>query len=335
MNRKRDHITHALAQDETDNDFDKVHFVHHSIPSIAVDDVSLKSELFGQVFDSPIYINAMTGGVDEAYEINDKLSQLAHHFNIPMAVGSLSNALKNIEKESYHIVREKMKDGFVLANIGADKSYKQAIKAVSVLKANALQVHVNAIQELIMPEGERDFTEWRNNIHNMVKHIDVPIIVKEVGFGMSQETMTLLNKLGVTMVDISGKGGTNFAKIENLRRQTPLYYLNNHGLSTVKSLLEARNVSELDVYASGGIRHPLDVVKALAMGAKGVGMSSYFLKLVTQKTVEEAKKTFAHFIHEIKLIMTALNCRSIKELKEIAIVFDEDILSYMKQRDIQ
>jgi isopentenyl-diphosphate delta-isomerase len=334
MDRKDEHIKHALGQKTNMNDFDLVDFVHQSIPSISYEDVDLSTMMFGKYFDYPVYINAMTGGTKKAYEINKKLGMIANHFNIPFALGSLSNAIKEIEIESYTVVRKCCPDCFVIANIGADKDAETAKKAIEVINADALQIHVNALQEVIMPEGERDFSSWKANIKEAVSLQNPPIILKEVGFGMSKETIEECKKLGIQMFDISGRGGTNFANIENKRLNQPMHYLNNHGLSTVQSLLEASMVEQVEIYASGGVRNPFDVVKAIALGAKGVGLSKFFLDLVISNTIEDAINKVSHFLHELKLIMVFLDCKTPIELQKKSLLFNHDLISYMQQRNI-
>lgn len=219
-----------------------------------------------------------------------------------------------------------------MANIGADKTLKDAIEAIEILNANILQIHLNVVQEMIMPEGDRNFKYLEENIKEIVQNVKVPVIVKEVGFGMSLNTLEKLKSLGVKTIDISGSGGTNFAIIENARREEAFVSLNNFGISTVESLLETKNISGIDILASGGIRNPLDVIKALILGAKAVGMSKYFLNIVTNYSMEEAIKSIEKFIIELKSIMTILGKRKINELRDVEIVLSSDLESYIRQR---
>lgn len=333
MNRKDEHIEYALKQGFVQNDFDKIRIIYDALPSIAYDEINLEAKFCGFKFDYPIYINAMTGGSLNAKEINDRLSKLAAHFNIPIASGSLSIALKNKEVvDSFRIIRENNPKGIVMANIGADKTLKDAIEAIEILNANILQIHLNVVQEMIMPEGDRNFKYLEENIKEIVQNVKVPVIVKEVGFGMSLNTLEKLKSLGVKTIDISGSGGTNFAIIENARREEAFVSLNNFGISTVESLLETKNISGIDILASGGIRNPLDVIKALILGAKAVGMSKYFLNIVTNYSMEEAIKSIEKFIIELKSIMTILGKRKINELRDVEIVLSSDLESYIRQR---
>ncbi len=333
MNRKDDHIQYALQQAPKTNDFDRIRFVHHAIGKLNLTDINLSVRVFDRVFPTPLYINAMTGGSEQAKQINQSLASLANVFKLPMASGSLSAALKDKRQlPSYTTILETYPEGFRIANVGADKNVAQALEAIDLIKASALQVHLNLTQELIMPEGDRDFSSWSDHIKTILKQSPVPVIIKEVGFGMSYETMKTLSQWGAHFIDVSGQGGTNFAQIENERRNAKLDYLNTWGLSTVESLLEAQRISHLTVLASGGIRHPLDVIKALRLGATMVGLSSYFLNLVSQYSHEEAVMRVSQFIDELKLIMVLLHAKNIRELVKTNILMDETLVNFIQQR---
>ncbi|MDV8581759.1 alpha-hydroxy-acid oxidizing protein, partial [Streptococcus pneumoniae] len=179
----------------------------------------------------------------------------------------------------FSIVRKTNPKGTIFSNVGADVPEDKALQAVELLDAQALQIHENSPQELVMPEGNREFASWMSNIESIVKRVDVPVIIKEVGFGMSKETLQALYDIGVNYVDVSGRGGTNFVDIENERRSNKdMNYLSQWGQSTVESLLESTEFQDrLNIFASGGLRTPLDAVKCLALGAKAIGMSRPFL----------------------------------------------------------
>ena len=308
--RKNEHVEIAMAQsDAPQSDFDRVRFVHHSIPSINVDEVDLTSRTTDFDMTYPIYINAMTGGSEWTKQINAKLAVVA---------------------------RETNPEGIIFSNVGADVPVDKAVEAVSLLDAQALQIHVNAPQELVMPEGNREFSTWLDNVAAIVQRVDVPVIIKEVGFGMSKELYKDLIDVGVTYVDVSGKGGTNFVTIENERRSNKdMDYLANWGQSTVESLLESSAYQDsLNVFASGGVRTPLDVVKSLALGAKAVGMSRPFLNQVENGGITTTIEYVESFIEHTKSIMTMLNARDISELKQSKFVFDHKLMSWIEQRGL-
>lgn len=333
MNRKDDHIKYALSQQIKTNDFDRIRLVHESIPEIGIDDVNYSTYIGQFKSPVPIYINAMTGGSEDAREINRKLAQVASKLDIPFALGSFSSGLKEAAMiDTYDVFGELKKRPIVLANIGADKTLEDAKRTVELLRPDLLQIHINAPQEMVMPEGDRDFSSWKKNIKDIVQNIDCDVIVKEVGFGMSKKTVIKLKKLGVKLIDVGGKGGTDFVAIENNRRRYKMHYLENYGLSTVESLLEIKHVSNMRVYASGGVRHALDVVKALALGAEAVGLSRYFLELVTNNTVEDVVKEIQSMLYEIKEIMVLLNAKNIHDLRHAELIYDLELTNVIAQR---
>lgn len=336
MKRKDDHIAYAYQQKEQSNDFDRIRFVHTALPNISFEEVDMSTRIGRMDLEIPIFINAMTGGSSQAKEINEKLAKISAACNIPMASGSISSAIKDETlTETFDVIRANNSNGRIFANIGADKTLKDAKQAIQMLKADALQIHLNIAQEMIMPEGDRNFTNWEMNIRDIVDNIEIDVIAKEVGFGMGMESIRRLKGLGIKIVDISGKGGTNFAMVENARRNHKYPYLNNWGLSTVESLLEAKAIDDMEILASGGIRNPLDAVKALALGARAVGLASWFLKIAKEETVEEGILKTKRFIEEMRIVMTILNARNLRELRSKAIIFDEKLHSYITQRNIK
>ncbi|KIJ87757.1 type 2 isopentenyl-diphosphate Delta-isomerase [Staphylococcus saprophyticus] len=336
--RKNEHVEIAMAQgDATISDFDEIRFVHHSIPNVDVDDIDLTSQLKDFTLDQPLYINAMTGGSEWTKQINEKLAVIARETGIAMAVGSTHAALRNSKMaSSFSIVRDTNPDGIIFSNVGADVPVDKAVESVKLLDAQALQVHVNAPQELVMPEGNRTFSTWMENLAQIVSRVDVPVIVKEVGFGMSKETIKSLNEIGVRYVDVSGRGGTNFVDIENERRTyKDMDYLGLWGQTTVESLLESASYQQdMDILASGGVRTPLDAVKCLALGASAVGMSRPFLNQVENYGITETLNYTEQFTDHMKKIMTMLDVKTIKDLKQTQMVFSPKLQSWIEQRGL-
>ncbi|HEC2153546.1 type 2 isopentenyl-diphosphate Delta-isomerase [Staphylococcus delphini] len=336
--RKNEHVRLALAQSDTlQSDFDRIQFVHHAIPEMDVEEVTLLPNFKALQMSHVLYINAMTGGSEWTAKTNEQLAQVAKATQIPMAVGSMHAALKNpAVRHSYAVAREQYPEGQIWANVSADVTLEEAQAAIEMIQANALQIHVNAPQELVMPEGNRQFKHWLTRISEIVKGVKVPVIVKEVGFGMSYDTIQQLIDAGVSYVDISGHGGTNFITIENERRQfKDMDYLKDWGQSTVVSLLEARNLSSrVHVLASGGVRHPLDAIKALRLGAEAVGMSRPILKMLHEEGVEATIEYVEDFKTQMAYIMTLLNAKNITELRQAAIVFDPYLKNWIQQRQL-
>ncbi|WP_312108630.1 type 2 isopentenyl-diphosphate Delta-isomerase [Brevibacillus reuszeri] len=325
--RKLDHIRHALeTTDQPFNSFDEVSFVPNSLPNIGYHDVSLATDLGSFRLVSPIIINAMTGGAEATTEINRKLAIIAREKHLAMAVGSQMAALRDPGvADSYRIVRKEHPNGIVFANVGAEATVEQAQAAVDMLDADGLQIHLNVMQELLMPEGDRDFRGYIENIQVMKESLDVPVMVKEVGFGMAKETIEKLNHIGISIIDVGGVGGTNFAKVENRRSQKPLAIYENWGLTTVQSLLEAESFSQsksqanVAIMATGGVRHGLDVLKALVLGASATGIAGEMLRLVQTSSLEDCLTAVDEWHHQLKVGMTALGVTRIADCPRIPV----------------
>ncbi len=315
-NRKDDHIKYALQYESVYNAFDDIELMHRSLPLYDVAEIDLTTHFAGQDFDFPFYINAMTGGSEKGKAVNEKLAKVAEATGIPMVTGSYSAALKNPNDSSYQL-RDVAPNLLLGTNIGLDKDITLGLRTVQEMKPIFLQVHINVMQELLMPEGERDFRNWRQHLKEYADQVPVPVILKEVGFGMDLQTIKEARDLGIKTFDISGRGGTSFAYIEN-QRGGNRSYLDNWGQTTVQCLLNAQEVmSEVDILASGGVRHPLDMIKCLVLGAKGVGLSRTALELVEKYTIEEVIDIINGWKDDLRLIMCALNCKTIEDLQSV------------------
>lgn len=340
FNKKDDHVDLALKFHGTQkkSDFDNLQFVHQVFSNVSVDDVDISASFGGYKFDQPFYINGMTGGTGKTKGYNEKLSILARETGLFIASGSLSVGLKDSSVlESFKVVRKMNPNGIVFANLGAEKTLEDAKRAVDILDANGLQIHVNICQELVMPEGDRSFNKWLKNIEDIVNNLGLPVVVKEVGFGMSRNAIKSLFDIGVKTVDIGGKGGTNFARIENFRRieDDKYNFLENFGNSTVVSLLEAKDfIDDHEILASGGVRNSLDIVKALAFGARSVGMAARFLSLVENKSLDKAIEEVNNWKYHIKSIMSLLGARKIEDLRNTDLILQNDVKDWAIERRI-
>ncbi|HFH7024115.1 TPA: type 2 isopentenyl-diphosphate Delta-isomerase [Streptococcus agalactiae] len=315
-NRKDDHIKYALKYQSPYNSFDDIDLIHSSLPKYNVNDIDLSTHFAGQSFEFPFYINAMTGGSEKGKAVNHKLAQVAQATGIVMATGSYSAALKNDEDDSYPTT-DLYPDLKLATNIGLDKPLPAAESTVKAMNPIFLQVHVNVMQELLMPEGEREFHMWRSHLKEYVDNIQCPLILKEVGFGMDLQSIKDAYDIGITTVDISGRGGTSFAYIEN-QRGRDRSYLNTWGQTTAQSLINAQSMMDkMDILASGGIRHPLDMVKCLVLGAKAVGLSRTVLELVERYPVDDVIAILNSWKEDLRMIMCALNCKKITDLRQV------------------
>ncbi|MBV0914455.1 type 2 isopentenyl-diphosphate Delta-isomerase [Apilactobacillus sp. HBW1] len=336
--RKDEHVSLAIKfYNKTSHaGFDQLRFVHQGIPEISLDDIDTSTTIENIKMDFPIYIEAMTGGSEYTKKLNQKLARIAKSTGIAMATGSQSVALKDDSvASSFEIVRETNPNGIVFSNLSASADVSRAKAAVKMMNSDAIEIHINTPQEMIMPEGDREFN-WIKNIKSIQEELACPVIVKEVGFGMSKETIQQLVDAGVKNINISGKGGTSFSKIENYRRKKQeMDYLEDWGQTTVESLLEAQPFKDkTNIIASGGIRTPLDAVKAIALGANSVGIAAPILYSLIKNGEEETIEFINDFIYGMKSIMTVLGTKNLSELQSKKLILSSDLLSYVSQRGL-
>ncbi|MFT8401472.1 MAG: type 2 isopentenyl-diphosphate Delta-isomerase [Lentilactobacillus diolivorans] len=334
--RKDEHMSLAEKFYQDQSAFADFRFIHQSLPETSLADIDLSTRIGPLSLNVPFYIEAISGGSLRTQEINRQLATVAKATGLAMAVGSQSVALSDPTlRATFEVVRKVNPTGIVFANIGANRNYQDAQAAVEMIDANALELHINVAQELIMPEGDREFS-FITNIEQMVHHLSVPVIVKEVGFGMSRETITQLIDLGVHYINVSGHGGTNFATIENFRRpQKNMAYLKNWGLTTGESLLESRQFQDrLTILASGGVKSPLDVAKCLALGSTAVGIAGQFLHEVIHEDPQTLIDKVFDWIYGLKAIMLMVHASTISELQSQKLILSPEIISYLNQRGL-
>ena len=326
--RKEEHL--ALAKmffnSNKNNDFKHIHLIRPALPESAVSKESIATEMFGQKISAPFFINAMTGGSDASYTINRRLAQAAAKENIPMALGSASILEKEIDQiKSFEIARQENPDGLLFANVNPTTKPKVAQKIVQVLNANALQIHLNSVQEAVMPEGDRDF-HWLDNLKAIRQAVDVPIIIKEVGMGIDPESLRTLLINDFSIIDLGGSGGTN-----ERRKNQKLMFLEDIGLSTVKTLLAARTIPvNKTIIAAGGITNALDIFKSLVLGAQYVGIANYFLQFANQDT-ESLIVAIQNLKYELRLLTALFGLKNIAEVDEVKYYLDTDLYNFTRQ----
>lgn len=319
--RKNEHLQYFLESRTTGrNGFEDVVLQNNSLPDIDFEEINAGHEFLGRSIGFPMMINAMTGGTENSQKVNEQLAVLAKKFSLPIAVGSQTIALENVDaEETFKIVREINKEGIVIANLSANTGADYARKAIEMLAADAIQLHLNVVQEICMAEGDRSFRGILDNIVKIIESVSTPVIVKETGFGISYEAARKLYEAGVKYIDIGGRGGTNFVSIENMRNKERDYsFLENWGIPTALSLLECRNASgDLHVICTGGIKKSEEIVKAICMGADMTGISGVILRELFQKGYSSAEKLIDDIIHETKVMMLLLGAKDIQELKKV------------------
>lgn len=319
--RKKEHVQHFLDGNfEGDNFFRHIYLEHNSLPEVDFEEIDTKYSFLGKDIGFPVMINAMTGGFKDGVLINGNLARLAEKFNIPMAVGSQAIAVADKEYESsFKVVREILKNGVVISNINAFAGVDEVLRAIDMIQADAVQIHLNPAQEIVMSEGDRNFKGLLKNIENIVAKIDKPVIVKEIGFGISKDTARRLFEAGVRYIDIAGRGGTNFIKIESERnKEFEFSELFDWGIPTALSLLECRTVSsDLNIICSGGIKSADEIIKALCAGADMTGISGPILRELLEGGFEGANKYLQNIIYKSKVIMLLLGRKNIDELRTV------------------
>ena len=306
--RKKDHIRLALADKTTLTSLDAYAIDYNSVPRFGLDSLDTSTTICNKKWQFPFFINAITAGGEECNKINQDFMEVSKACGIEFFPGSYSPALKDKNDEAVY------PKGYSI-NLGLDKDPNLILDAIEKTKAQYIQLHTNPLQEIVMPEGDHNFESWLSTLTEVSKKSPIPVILKETGFGMNEETIKLAIDLNLAAVDVSGMGGTNFARIENGRREDKSTYLENIGYTTAESLeFAAPYRDKIDIIASGGIRNPLDVVKCLALGAKAVGVSKTFLEILVNDGKEALIDEIEKWKKELKFLMILMNAKNIDEL---------------------
>lgn len=328
--RKNDHIKYALALPDgpLTTGFADVHILHNCLPEINRENVSLHTEVSGIVLERPIIINAMTGGGAALSDVNQKLAIIARETHCAMAVGSQYGAVitKN-NWDSFKIVRQENPKGVLFANVSALAKVEEAQTAVDMLEAQALQIHLNVAQELVMAEGDRDFTGLLRAIEAICNKLTVPVIAKETGCGMARAQIKALTEVGVSIIDIGGAGGTNFPAIEAARYKATDQELINWGIPTVISLLEAVSVlgKNNGIIASGGLRSATDFLKCFALGANAGAIAGNLLRVLYSGSIEAGCAMISKMYSDLLDLMVLTGSRRVRDVSKAPIYFTGEV----------
>lgn len=339
--RKRDHIKISLdprAQTEGQNGLDSIDLIHEALPNLDFKEVDTSTSFVfnGKAISlsSPIFISSMTAGHEKGREINAALARLSDRHQILMGVGSQRRELEDSNASQEWVqVRKIAPKARLLGNIGITQLIKSPLDKIHRLldatEAVGLFVHLNPLQEALQPEGIPDFKNGLEALENLVKWVSVPVVVKEVGCGFSVDTLKRLENTGIAALDVSGKGGTHWGRVEGLRSspEEALYRaaqtFANWGISTAQSLKNAKLARvPFEIWASGGVRNGLDVAKLIAMGASKVGLAQPFLQAALDSKIldnelqsdEALEALFQQLQLELKI---ALFCTGSKTLKDL------------------
>jgi isopentenyl-diphosphate delta-isomerase len=297
-----------------------VHLLHNALPEVDRDAIDLSVELLGRRLSAPLVIAGMTGGHRMAHEVNAVLARAAERHGLAMGVGSQRAALRRPDLDyTYRVVREQAPSAFLIGNIGAPQLIEQAgtpplsldevESAVSMINADALAIHLNFLQESVMPEGDRRAAGCAEAIRRVVQHLSTPVIAKETGAGLSRGTAIRLKDLGVAALDVGGVGGTSFAAVEGLRAEAQGHasgqrlgeLLRDWGIPTPVALVGALSTG-LPVIATGGIRGGLDATRALALGARMVGVARPLLQAALEGDAA-VDRLLDQLLHELRAVV--------------------------------
>ncbi len=342
--RKADHIKICLEKKaqarNVTTGFEDIQLVHRALPDIDKEKISVSTSFLGKKFNAPLIVGAMTGGTEEATKINSSIAQAVETLHLGMGLGSQRAAIqdKKLEK-TYSVARKQAPTAFLIANMGGVQlvhgyGLKEIKKAMQMIDADALAIHLNAVQEAIQPEGQVAFKGVLTKIAEIAGELDKPVIVKETGCGISGEDAKALEDAGVKAIDIGGEGGTSFAAVE--------YYRNNQndlgelfwdwGIPTAASLVETTQTVKIPVIASGGIRNGLDIAKSLALNARLTSVCQPVLETAV-KGAKETEELLSRLISELKTSMFLVGAENLEALAKVPLVISGKTLGWLNIRD--
>lgn len=332
--RKIDHLRIALSDESQVGNpgFDRYRFIHNALPEVNFDSIDTSTQFLGKKVAFPFFISCMTGGVEKGKLINRNLAKAAQKYNIAMGVGSQRVAIEHPELKKLFKVRKYAPDIPILANVGLVQlnygfGLKEFQEIVDMVEADALAVHLNPVQEVIQPEGDRNFEKLLPKLEKIVKNLSVPIIAKEVGFGLSYEVVKRLYNIGIRIFDTAGWGGTNWALVEGFRGKANKNLgelFGSWGIPTVESIrmcaefkskVISQKSKEIVILGSGGVRTGIDIAKSLALGADLAGIAQPFAKAALASS-EDVERLIQRLGIELKTAMFGIGVMNVKDFKK-------------------
>lgn len=307
--------------------FDAVELKHEAAAGLCLGDISLKTEFLGHELSAPLMIAPMTGGMELGALLNERWAKAAGHFGLAMGVGSQRLALEDASLRTSFLVRKYAPDSLVIANLGAAQLMQgmgpaHALEAVAMIEADALFIHLNPLQEACKRDGDVNFSGLLLAIEGVVEHLgsrNIPVLVREVGFGLSEESARRLIGTGIAGIDCAGAGGTSWAKVEAMCASDESFkrcgfIFGEWGIPTATSIGNVRTVDKnIPLIATGGLRSGLDVAKALLLGAQLGAMAQPMLKHAIIS--EEALFSFIEqTLYELRVAMFAAGARKVAGL---------------------
>jgi isopentenyl-diphosphate delta-isomerase len=309
--------------------FDRYTFVHNALPETDIDEIDLGARFLGKRLAAPILISSMTGGFDVARKVNRNLAAAAETLGLAMGVGSQRVALEAPSAADSFKVRDVAPNILLLANLGAVQlNYGYGIehcrRAVAMIGADGLILHLNVLQEAAQPEGNRNFKGLARRIAAICRDLEVPVVAKEVGFGISADVALRLQKAGVKAIDVAGRGGTSFYSVEAKRaaekgKAVDLTFA-EWGIPTEESLVQTRRAApSIEIVASGGIRNGLDVAKAIALGANVAAIGQPLL-VPALESADKVVEFLSRLIHEVKVAMLCVGAADLAALAKAPLI---------------
>jgi isopentenyl-diphosphate delta-isomerase len=331
--RKSDHIRINLEEDVRSGlttGLERYRFIHQALPELDLDQVDLSLELFGKKLRAPLLISSMTGGTAEAAAINRTLASAAQETGIAMGLGSQRAALADPRLAATYQVREAAPDVLLFANLGAVQlnygyGIEECQRAVEMVAADGLILHLNALQEAVQPEGDTRFAGLLKKIEAVCRALPAPVIAKEVGWGISEQAARQLAAAGVAAIDVAGAGGTSWSQVEMHRARDESQArlaaaFVDWGIPTADAILQVRRGAPgLPVFASGGLRDGIDVAKCLALGATLGGLASPFLKAAA-RSLEDTIQAIQEIRRQIQVAMFAAGAGDLEALGRTELV---------------
>lgn len=327
--RKLDHVRINLEEDVQGRGittgFEHYRFIHQALPELDLIEIDLSTSLLGKTLKAPLIISSMTGGAESLEQINHILAEAAQITGIGMGVGSQRSAIEEPDLAYTYQVRDVAPDILLFANLGAVQlnygyTVDECRRAVEMIEADALMLHLNVLQESVQPEGDTDWRGLLDKIAQVCQRLDVPVIGKEVGWGISEEVARQLMEAGVSAIDVAGAGGTSWSEVE--RHRAPSEYLRRvagafigWGIPTSESIkLVQRGAPGLPIIASGGVRDGIDVAKAIALGATATAMASPYLKRSVEG-VEAVVEEIEIISQQLRVAMMCIGARDMTALQ--------------------
>jgi isopentenyl-diphosphate delta-isomerase len=328
--RKSEHLDINLERDVNSGittGFERFRFVHEGLPDLNLDEILTKTNMFGRTLNAPILISSMTGGTSDAERINATLAEAAQVSNIAMGVGSQRVAIEDPRLSKSFQIRKQAPDILLFANLGAIQlnygfDLESCQRAVDMIEADALILHLNALQEALQPEGETSFKGLLAKIETVCERLEVPVIAKEVGWGFSVGTVMRLVDAGIAAIDVAGAGGTSWSQVEMHRAATDTQAalaaeFIDWGIPTAYALEHLHAAfPKTPLIASGGLRKGMDIAKSIALGATLAGMAGPFLKAALKST-DAVLEQINILSQTLQITMFASGCRSLEDLSSV------------------